>query len=180
MSRLGKLPVSLPKGVQVTVDGKVLVVKGSKGSLSREIIPEIELKIESSEVLVNLVKGSESKGNLHGLWRQLINNMVLGTTSGFEKKLQLIGVGYRAQVQGRILDLQVGYSHPTQISIPEGIEVKVDKNVSISITGIDKQKVGQFAANVRAFRKPEPYKGKGIRYEDEYVRRKAGKAGKSK
>jgi large subunit ribosomal protein L6 len=106
--------------------------------------------------------------------------MVLGTTSGFEKKLQLIGVGYRAQVQGRILDLQVGYSHPTQISIPEGIEVKVDKNVSISITGIDKQKVGQFAANVRAFRKPEPYKGKGIRYEDEYVRRKAGKAGKSK
>jgi len=180
MSRLGKLPVSLPKGVQVTVDGKILVVKGSKGSLSREIIPEIELKIESSEVLVNLVKGSESKGNLHGLWRQLINNMVLGTTSGFEKKLQLIGVGYRAQVQGRILDLQVGYSHPTQISIPEGIEVKVDKNVSISITGIDKQKVGQFAANVRAFRKPEPYKGKGIRYEDEYVRRKAGKAGKSK
>jgi large subunit ribosomal protein L6 len=180
MSRLGKLPVSLPKGVQVSVDGKVLVVKGTKGSLSREIIPEIELKIESSEVLVNLSKGSESKGNLHGLWRQLINNMVLGTTSGFEKKLQLIGVGYRAQVQGRILDLQVGYSHPTQISIPEGIEVKVDKNVSISITGIDKQKVGQFAANVRAFRKPEPYKGKGIRYEDEYVRRKAGKAGKSK
>jgi large subunit ribosomal protein L6 len=106
--------------------------------------------------------------------------MVLGTTSGFEKKLQLIGVGYRAAVQGKVLDLQVGYSHPTQVAIPEGIEVKVDKNVSISITGIDKQKVGQFAANVRAFRKPEPYKGKGIRYENEFVRRKAGKAGKSK
>lgn len=180
MSRLGKLPVVVPKGVQVAVNGNQVVVKGPKGSLSRDLIPEIELKIDASEVNVTLAPHAQSKGNLHGLWRQLINNMVLGTTSGFEKKLQLIGVGYRAAVQGKLLDLQVGYSHPTQINIPEGIEVKVDKNVSISITGIDKQKVGQFAANVRAFRKPEPYKGKGIRYEDEYVRRKAGKAGKSK
>jgi large subunit ribosomal protein L6 len=180
MSRLGKLPISVPKGTQVAVNGSQLVVKGPKGTLSRELAPEIELKVEANEVLVNLASHAQSKGNLHGLWRQLINNMVLGTTSGFEKKLQLIGVGYRAAVQGKVLDLQVGYSHPTQIAIPEGIEVKIDKNVSISITGIDKQKVGQFAANVRAFRKPEPYKGKGIRYEDEYVRRKAGKAGKSK
>jgi large subunit ribosomal protein L6 len=180
MSRLGKLPISVPKGTQVAVNGSQLVVKGPKGTLSRELAPEIELTVEANEVLVNLASHSQSKGNLHGLWRQLINNMVLGTTSGFEKKLQLIGVGYRAAVQGKVLDLQVGYSHPTQIAIPEGIEVKIDKNVSISITGIDKQKVGQFAANVRAFRKPEPYKGKGIRYENEYVRRKAGKAGKSK
>jgi large subunit ribosomal protein L6 len=180
MSRLGKLPISVPKGVQVAVNGNQVVVKGPKGSLSRDLIPEIELKIDASEVNVHLAPNAQSKGNLHGLWRQLINNMVLGTTSGFEKKLQLIGVGYRAAVQGKVLDLQVGYSHPTQVAIPEGIEVKVDKNVSISITGIDKQKVGQFAANVRAFRKPEPYKGKGIRYENEFVRRKAGKAGKSK
>jgi len=116
--------------------------------------------------------------NFHGLWRQLINNMVVGITTGFEKKLQLIGVGYRAAVQGRVLDLQLGYSHPCQLSIPEGIDVKVEKNTSISITGIDKQAVGQFAANVRSKRPPEPYKGKGVRYENEFVRRKAGKAGK--
>lgn len=180
MSRLGKAPVVIPKGVQITLSGNQISVKGPKGSLTATLIPEIDVNVVESELHVNLKEHAASMGNLHGLWRQLINNMVIGTHAGFEKKLQLIGVGYRASVQGKLLDLQVGYSHPTQLTIPEGIEVKVDKNVSISITGIDKQKVGQFAANVRAFKKPEPYKGKGIRYENEYVRRKAGKAGKSK
>lgn len=178
MSRLGKLPIPVPKGVQVTVNGRQIVVKGPKGTLTRDVIPEIEVKVDGTEVQVTLAEKAAHMGNLHGLWRQLINNMVLGTTSGFEKKLQLVGVGYRAAVQGKMLDLQIGFSHPTQISIPEGVDVKVDKNVSISIVGVDKQKVGQFAADIRSFRKPEPYKGKGIRYEDEYVRRKAGKAGK--
>ncbi|MDR3624055.1 MAG: 50S ribosomal protein L6 [Chlamydiales bacterium] len=178
MSRLGKLPISVPKGVQVKMDGNKITVKGPKGSLTKEVIKEIQVQVSPEEVVVSLTDEAAQMGNFHGLWRQLINNMVLGTTVGFEKKLQMIGVGYRAAVQGRVLDVQVGYSHPTQVAIPEGIEVKVEKNTAISITGIDKQKVGQFAANVRSFRPPEPYKGKGIRYEEEYVRRKAGKSGK--
>lgn len=178
MSRLGKLPISVPKTVQVKLDGNKITVKGPKGTLTSEFIKEVEVKLQGDEIIVSLHAEAPQMGNFHGLWRQLINNMVLGTSVGFEKKLQMIGVGYRASVQGRILDMQVGYSHPTQLSIPEGIEVKIDKNTAISITGIDKQKVGQFAANIRSFRPPEPYKGKGIRYENEYVRRKAGKSGK--
>lgn len=143
-----------------------------------EVLPEITVEVVDGNINVGLTKEAEEKGNLHGLWRQIINNMVIGCDKGYEKRLQMIGVGYRAQIMGKKLDLSVGYSHPTQIAIPQGIDVKVDKNTSIIITGADKQQVGQFAANVRAFKRPEPYKGKGIRYEDEYVRRKAGKAGK--
>jgi large subunit ribosomal protein L6 len=178
MSRLGKQPIPVPKGVNVTIAGNKVTVKGPKGTLSNEFFDGIVLKHEDDHLLLSLAPDQEHRANFHGLWRQLINNMVVGITTGFEKKLQLIGVGYRAAVQGRVLDLQLGYSHPCQLSIPDGIDVKVEKNTSISITGIDKQAVGQFAANVRAKRPPEPYKGKGVRYENEFVRRKAGKAGK--
>jgi large subunit ribosomal protein L6 len=164
--------------VQVTISGSTVSVKGPKGTLKIDLVPAVEVVLDGEELHVNLAKGSEDKSNLHGLYRQLINNMVTGVVNGFEKKLQMIGVGYRAVVQGKLLDVMVGYSHPTKIAIPEGIEVKVDKNTTIIINGCDKHRVGQFAADVRAFRPPEPYKGKGIRYEDEYVRRKAGKAGK--
>lgn len=180
MSRLGKQPVSVPKGVQVTLAGKLLTVKGPKGTLTREIIDQLSLEVTESELQLSIKEGAEDVDNLFGLYRQLIRNMVLGVHAGFTKNLQMIGVGYRAAVQGKVLDLLIGYSHPTKLEIPQGIEVKVDKNTAISITGIDKQTVGQFAANVRALRPPEPYKGKGIRYENEYVRRKAGKAGKNK
>lgn len=178
MSRLGKLPIPIPKGVTVKINDRKIEVKGPKGTITKEFISGIVVTLENDHILVTLPEENAHMGNFHGLWRQLINNMVLGTTIGFEKKLQLIGVGYRAAVQGKVLDLQLGYSHPSQVKIPDGIEVKVEKNTSISILGIDKHAVGQFAANVRALRPPEPYKGKGVRYEDEFVRRKAGKAGK--
>lgn len=180
MSRLGKLPVVLPKGVQATLSGKTLTVKGSKGTLTRELLDCLHLAIKEGELILSLKEGHEGAGNMHGLYRQLINNMVLGVSTGFQKNLQMIGVGYRAAVQGKVLDLQIGFSHPTKLDIPAGVDVKVDKNTAISISGMDKQVVGQFAANVRELRPPEPYKGKGIRYENEYVRRKAGKAGKNK
>lgn len=180
MSRLGKLPIPLPTGVEVSVNNQHIKVKGPKGTLEKTMLEAIDVKVENKEVHVSLKAAFAEMGNFHGLWRQLINNMVVGVTKGFEKELQLIGVGYRAAVKGRVLDLQVGYSHPTELPIPSGIEVKVDKNTIILITGSDKQVVGQFAANIRAYKKPEPYKGKGIRYKDEYVRRKAGKSGKSK
>lgn len=178
MSRLGKLPIPVPKGVTVKINGNNITVKGPKGELTRQLVSGLKVTLEGDEIIVSLDENSAHMGNMHGLWRQLINNMVLGTTAGFERKLQLIGVGYRAAVQGRVLDLQLGYSHPTQLNIPNGIDVKVDKNTFLVVTGIDKQAVGQFASNVRAIRPPEPYKGKGVRYEDEFVRRKAGKAGK--
>ena len=178
MSRLGKTPVPVPKGVTVTIQGKNVAVKGPKGNLQLELPPAIEASLEEQEIVVALTAAYAEKSNLHGLYRQLIQNMVTGAATGFEKRLQMIGVGYRAAVQGKTLDLQVGKSHPTKLNIPEGIEVKVDKNTNIIINGADKHRVGQFAADVRSQKKPEPYKGKGIRFEDEYVRRKAGKAGK--
>ncbi|MBJ7448764.1 MAG: 50S ribosomal protein L6 [Parachlamydiales bacterium] len=177
MSRLGKMPIPVAKAT-VTLGEREITVKGPKGTLQLELLPAINVKQEGEELIVSLSDGHEEYGNLHGLYRQLIRNMVHGVTEGFEKRLQMIGVGYRAAVQGPLLDLQLGYSHPTKLKIPEGIEVKVDKNTMIIITGADKQRVGQFAADVRSLRPPEPYKGKGIRHEGEYVRRKAGKAGK--
>lgn len=180
MSRLGKQPVILPKGVQVTHSGKTITVKGTKGSLTLDISDAIHLDIKEGEVSLSLKEGHETFGNLHGLYRQLVRNMVVGVTTGFQKNLEMIGVGYRAAVQGKVLDLQIGFSHPTKLDIPQGIDVKVEKNTLITISGMDKQMVGQFAANVRSLRPPEPYKGKGIRYTNEYVRRKAGKAGKNK
>jgi len=180
MSRKGKLPIPLPKGVELLISGNQLTVKGPKGTLSQELIPAIEVKIEGNEIIVGLTQGHEDEGNFHGLYRSIVNNMVQGAAQGFERKLEMIGVGYRAAVQGQLLDLQIGFSHPTKLPIPEGVNVKVEKNTSIQITGIDKQKIGQFAATVRAVRPPEPYQGKGIRYVGEYVRKKAGKAAAKK
>lgn len=180
MSRKGKLPIVLPKGVEVKVSSNEVAVKGPKGILHQKLLPAIEVRIEDNQLHVELAKGFEHQGNFHGLYRSLINNMVEGITKGFQRELEMVGVGYRAAVQGHHLDLQIGFSHPTKISIPEGLQVKVDKNTLILITGIDKHQVGHFAAKVRAVRPPEPYQGKGIRYKDEYVRKKAGKAAATK
>ncbi|HLB53295.1 MAG TPA: 50S ribosomal protein L6 [Chlamydiales bacterium] len=181
MSRLGKTPVAVPKGVELKVeaDGKVHV-KGSKGSLVLLLPAGLSLKVEEGSAL--LVRDEEllPKSNLHGLFRSLLKNYILGVTEGFEVRLAMVGVGYRAAVQGQKLDLQVGYSHPTALEIPKSIQVTVDKGTMISIKGSDKREVGQFAASVRAMKPPEPYKGKGIRYENEYVRKKEGKAAKGK
>lgn len=179
MSRKGRLPIALPKGVEVKIQDSLIHVKGPKGSLSHDIAPGVIVTQEEGHVLVAVEGDSKRSRAFHGLYRAIVNNMVHGTSIGFEKKLEMVGVGYRASVQGTLLDLQVGYSHPTQLPIPDGIQVKVDKNTLITIAGIDKQVVGEFAAKVRAKRPPEPYQGKGIRYVDEYVRRKAGKAAKS-
>lgn len=176
MSRKGKQPIPLPKGVEVKVAGNEVSVKGPKGTLRQELLHGIQAKVEGSEIIVSIKDEDPKKSKFHGLYRTLLDNMVHGTTHGFEKKLEMIGVGYRAAVAGTLLDLQIGFSHPTKIPIPQGITVKVDKNTVIVISGIDKQAVGQFAATVRAIRPPEPYQGKGIRYEGEYVRKKAGKA----
>lgn len=180
MSRKGKLPISIPSGVEVKVDNGVVRVKGPKGNLSQELIDGIDVKVENNEVIVTVAKDNEEKRPFQGLLRTLIDNMVIGTTKGFTKKLTMIGVGYRAAVQGNLLDLQVGLSHPSKLTIPEGISVNVEKNTNITIEGADKQQVGQFAALVRATRPPEPYQGKGIRYESEFVRKKAGKAAAKK
>lgn len=180
MSRKGKLPIPLPKGVDVKVDGTNITVKGPKGTLKHDIKKGIEVKVEKEEIIVSLAETHQDQGNFHGLYRTIIANMVDGVTKGFETKLEMIGVGYRAAVQGQLLDLQIGFSHPTKISIPKDVTVKVDKNTQISVTGPDKQMVGQFAATVRAVRPPEPYQGKGIRYVGEYVRKKAGKAAATK
>lgn len=180
MSRKGKLPISLPKGVEVKVSPEEVTVKGPKGTLHQKLIPAIKVRVENNQIHVELAPGCEKDGNFHGLFRSLISNMVDGTTKGFERELEMVGVGYRAAVQGHHLDLQIGLSHPTKISIPEGVHVKVEKSTAILITGIDKHKVGHFAATVRAVRPPEPYQGKGIRYKDEYVRKKAGKAAAAK
>lgn len=180
MSRKGKLPIPLPKGVEVKVSPNEISVKGPKGTLHHILLPAIKVRVESNQLHVELAEGFENDGNYHGLYRSLINNMVEGTTQGFQRELEMIGVGYRAAVQGHHLDLQIGFSHPTKVSIPEGVQVKVDKNTAIVISGIDKHKVGHFAAVVRSMRPPEPYQGKGIRYKGEYVRKKAGKAAAAK
>lgn len=180
MSRIGKAPIKLPKGVETKISKNSLSVKGPKGTITQEFGPEVAIELVDNQIVVSLKDEFLEKSNLHGLYRALIANMVLGTTTGFEKRLQMIGVGYRAAVQGNALDLQIGFSHPTKLDIPEGIQVKVDKNTLIIINGIDRQKVGQFAATVRSKRPPEPYQGKGIRYENEYVRKKAGKAAAKK
>lgn len=180
MSRKGKLPITLPKGVEVKVSNTEVTVKGPKGTLVQKLVPGIEVSVEGNQVVVSLDNETEDLAHYHGLYRTLIQNMVVGTTEGFEKKLEMIGVGYRAAVQGQVLDIQVGFSHPTTLEIPKGIAVKVDKNTLITISGSDKHQVGQFAATIRSKRPPEPYQGKGIRYVGEYVRKKAGKAAAKK
>lgn len=179
MSRVGRLPVVLPSGVDVKIDGPHVKVKGPKGELEFSFSPEIEVVINESEILVNRPSDAREMRSLHGTTRALIQNMVTGVTDGFQKELQLVGVGYRANMEGNNLVLNVGYSHPVVVEPPEGITFEVgERNQQVFISGIDKQSVGQVAADVRKIRPPEPYKGKGIRYKDEYIRRKAGKAGK--
>jgi large subunit ribosomal protein L6 len=178
MSRIGKQLISVPKGVEVTTSGKVLKVKGPKGTLERELPPTISV-VESDGHLEVLAEGdSPDVRRLHGLYRALIQSMVTGVATGHQKVLELIGVGYRAAVKGTKVDLQLGFSHPTEMEIPQGVTVNVEKNTLVTVDGPDAQVVGQFAADMRRKRPPEPYKGKGVRYRDEYVRRKAGKAGK--
>lgn len=180
MSRKGKIPIPVPQGVEVKVSKNEVTVKGPKGTLHYPMKQGILVHLENNQLIVGIDENSQDAGNFHGLYRALLSNMVVGASKGFEKKLEMIGVGYRAAVQGHQLDLQIGFSHPTKLPIPEGLQVKVEKNTMISIVGIDKQLVGQFAASVRAIRPPEPYQGKGIRYEGEYVRKKAGKAAAKK
>lgn len=180
MSRKGKLPIPLPQGVEVKITDAEVSVKGPKGTLHQPLVPGIQVKLENNQVIVALKDEDSNLDHFHGLYRTLIQNMVNGTTQGFEKRLEMIGVGYRAAVQGTELDLQLGFSHPTKLPIPQGLTVKVEKNTLIIISGFDKCLVGQFAANVRSKRPPEPYQGKGIRYVGEYVRKKAGKAAAKK
>jgi len=180
MSRKGKFPIAVPKGVEIRMEGDEVHVKGPRGSLHHKVHPGISVVKEDDQLCVILDEKHADQGNFHGLYRAIINNMVVGVSQGFEKKLEMIGVGYRAQVQGNLLDLQVGFSHPTKLPIPQGISVKVEKNTLIILEGTDKQMVGQFAANIRSKRPPEPYQGKGIRYQNEFVRRKAGKAAAKK
>jgi len=180
MSRKGKLPILIPKDVEVKVNSGEITVKGPKGSLHGTIFPEIALKVEGNEIHVHLADHAKDCGNIHGLYRSLVQNMVTGTSEGFQVRLEMVGVGYRAAIQGKLLDLQLGFSHPTKLPIPEGVTVTVDKNTVILISGIDKQKIGQFAASIRSKKPPEPYQGKGIRYAGEYVRKKDGKSASKK
>ncbi len=179
MSRKARVPVILPKGVEVKLDGNICTVKGPKGRLQQELMAGMVISIEEGKVTVALEENREEEYRFLGLYWALISNMVKGVSEGFEKNLEMVGVGYRAAVQGKLLDLQLGFSHPVKLPIPEGIQVAVEKNTMIQIKGIDRQLVGQFAADVRAKRPPEPYQGKGIKYVNEAVRRKAGKAGKA-
>lgn len=178
MSRYGKSPILLPTGVEVKKTGNNVLVKGPKGELTLEVKQGIEVATQEGKVHVTLSETSALPAAMHGLFRSLINNMIEGVSKGFEKRLSLIGVGYRAAISGNQLDLQLGFSHPTRLEVPKDVNVKVEKATTIIIEGIDKHRVGQFAASVRSMRPPEPYKGKGIRYEQEYVRKKAGKAAK--
>ena len=177
MSRIGKQPIGIPDGVTVEVANGEVRAKGPKGSL-RCLVPEgIVAKVEDGQLVFERPDDSKTARSLHGLARALANNMVIGVSIGFSKRLEIEGVGYRADVKGKVLNLLLGFSHPVSLDIPEGLDVKVDGNTKLSIAGADKQAVGQFAANVRSLRPPEPYKGKGIRYDDERIRRKVGKAG---
>lgn len=181
MSRLGKIPVTVPAGVKIKLEGHKLHVEGPKGALSAEFPAGLSIKVENGEALVMMDASSNLSSAMYGLHRSLFSNMVIGVSKGFEIKLSMVGVGYRAAVEGQNLNLQVGKSHPTKVPIPKGIAVTIDQKIGgITIVGIDKRIVGQFAATVRAVKRPEPYKGKGIRYENEYVRKKAGKAAKAK
>ncbi len=179
MSRIGQLPIVMPSGVEVKIDGNRVAVKGPKGELSRDFHPDMSISKEDGRVIVSRPTDNRIHRSLHGLTRTLIANMVVGVSEGYAKRLEIVGVGYRAGMQGNDLVLQVGYSHPVVITPPEGITITVERGArNITVEGIDKELVGDVAAKIRAVRKPEPYKGKGIRYQGEWVRRKAGKAGK--
>jgi large subunit ribosomal protein L6 len=175
MSRIGRAPIAVPGGVEVTIAGNNVAVKGPKGELSRDVHPNMQVTLEDGIMSVARPDDTAPNRSLHGLTRTLLSNMVTGVTTGFEKKLEIVGVGYRASKKGSDLEVLVGYSHPVVVLPPENIEFEVPTPTQIVVKGIDKQRVGQVAAEIRALRKPEPYKGKGIRYEGEVVRRKVGK-----
>jgi large subunit ribosomal protein L6 len=178
MSRIGRLPIAVPATVDVTIDGRTLTVKGPKGSLTRALHPDMIISREESQLVVSRPTEQKTHKQLHGLTRTLVNNMVVGVTDGYRKGLEITGVGYRAALNGRKLQLNLGYSHPIEIDPPEGISFEVETPTRLAVVGIDKELVGEYAAKVRSTRKPEPYKGKGVRYSGEVIRRKAGKAGK--
>jgi large subunit ribosomal protein L6 len=178
MSRIGRLPIAVPSGVDVTIDGRTLTVKGPKGTLTRELHPDMAVAREDDRLVVTRPTEQKTHKQLHGLTRTLVNNMVVGVTDGYRKSLEITGVGYRAAKVGEKLQLNLGYSHPIEIAPPQCISFEVENPTRLAVVGIDKELVGQVAAQVRSTRKPEPYKGKGVRYAGEYIRRKAGKAGK--
>ena len=176
MSRIGKMPIPISKEISVGLQGDILTVKGPKGQLQRKINPIVEIGKEDDVIIVSVKEKTRDSKALHGLHRALIANMVKGVSEGFQRELEIVGVGYRADISGRKATFHLGYSHPIEYDLPEGIDAKVEKT-KITISGIDKELIGMTAAKIRSFRKPEPYKGKGIRYADERIRRKAGKTG---
>ncbi len=176
MSRTGKKPIAVPEGVEVKISGDLVEVSGPLGRLAQKLYPKIKVTKKDGQILVERLSNNKYYRSLHGLARSLINNLIIGVTKGFRKELIITGMGYRAKLEGRILNLQLGYSHPVKFSLPEGIDIKVEKQTQIMVSGIDKQLVGEVAAKIRRFRPPEPYKGKGIRYVDEHIKRKVGKA----
>jgi len=175
MSRIGKRPVALPKGVTASVDGKTVKVKGPKGELSVKLVAEVDAKVDEHGITVTPREDMERARQMWGLSRTLVNNLVVGVTTGFQQKLEINGVGYRAAVQGKNLNLQLGFSHDVAYPIPAGITITAEKPTQLTVAGIDKQLVGQVAAEIRNYRRPEPYKGKGVKYAEEHIRRKEGK-----
>ncbi|MCH6469320.1 50S ribosomal protein L6 [Sinomonas terrae] len=178
MSRIGRLPITVPTDVEVKIDGAVVTVKGGKGELTHTVATPIEVNLEDSTLSVTRPNDERLSRSLHGLTRTLLANMIEGVTKGYEKKLEIVGTGYRVQAKGSDLEFALGFSHPVTVSAPEGIAFTVENPTKFTVSGIDKQRVGEVAANIRKLRKPDPYKGKGIRYAGEVVRRKVGKAGK--
>lgn len=176
MSRIGKKPILIPEGVEIKLDGELLTVKGPKGELYRRLNSKIRLEMDGDKIVVSPIDGSREARSIHGLFRVLVSNMVTGVTKGFERVLEIVGVGYRAELKGRTGIFSLGYSHPINFELPDGIDAKIEKT-RVVLSGIDKELVGRTAAKIRSFRKPEPYKGKGIKYAEEIIRRKAGKAG---
>lgn len=178
MSRIGKLPVPIPAGVKIAISGNTVNVSGPKGALSLSFDPRMDLSLDGAQLLVRRSSDEKQDLALHGLTRSLVNNMVVGVTEGFKKDLEITGVGYRAEVNGKVLTMSLGFSHPVVYELPEGITVEVEKQTKLTVRGIDKQLVGATSAKIRSFREPEPYKGKGIKYSNEKILRKAGKTGK--
>lgn len=177
MSRVGKKPITIPDGTTIKLEDRLLTVKGKNGSLTQEIHTAVKLEIADTQVTVETVKDDRNSRALQGLTRSLVNNMVIGVSKGFERVLEINGIGYRAEAKGKSLLFNLGYSHPIDFKLPEGITAKVEKNNVIKLSGIDKQLLGQTAASIRALRPPEPYKGKGVKYAEEHIQRKAGKTG---
>ena len=176
MSRIGNNPVPIPKGVDIKIDGDKLSVKGPKGRLELQLNPKVEVRLEEDKAVVSISEDTKETRSLHGLFRVLVSNMVTGVTNGFERVLEIVGVGYRAELKGRTAVFYLGYSQPINFDLPEGIDARIEKT-KIILSGIDKELLGKTAAKIRSFRRPEPYKGKGVKYADEIVRRKAGKTG---